>query len=175
MIWTRRSFLLGAGTLVLVPAPVRAGDVRRLAGRWRYVGGQAQRARAAAAADWATEPMNVLVRGIVRSMLKTRIRSPSFTISITDTHIDIDHGVDHIRAPRVGKPVPWTNEHGDRSTVRHRVIRDRILQHIVNAQGDRQHVFVGNRAENSMTLYCTIRAARLPRDVDYRFSYRRVS
>jgi hypothetical protein len=171
----RRFFLGGLVSVFCLPQVARADDLARFAGRWKYVGGQRQRDRAYAAVDEGTASLNALFRAVARRMIKERTHFPPIlTFTFSEENIKVDHSTAVIVAPRTGKLVPWTNEHGDKVKARHKVVRGRIMQQIVDPRGDRINVFRVHEDGEHLTLYVTVRANQMPDDVNYQLSYRRL-
>jgi len=156
------------------PPPATAASlVGPLVGRYRFVGGQAQRAGIARAVEDVVARMGVLSRGIARKRLLAASEIPS-TIEIAADGDLVTVAIDGRRhvARLGGKSVRVRGRDGKRSHMRYRMHERSLVQVFDASEGDRINTF-SPREGGGITLHVTIRSPKLPADVRYRLSYRR--
>lgn len=161
------------------PAPTAHGVATpRVAGHYRYAGGEAQRQQLLDAIEAVVADMVFLARPIARRRLRDgNLPSEELQIEVTSDKITILRpGRPTVSAPRDGSQVVWKSPDGDEFKVRHVLRADHeVTQEFV---GD------GNRSINEFTLAddgarlvvrTTITADRLPRALRFRMTYQRRS
>lgn len=150
----------------------------KIEGRYRYIGGEAQRQALLDAIEDVVKDMFLLARPIARRRLRDS-NQPSAELALefgARVITIVRPGRPTVAAPRDGSRVVWRSPEGDEFQVKHRLRSDGAL--IQEFVGD------GNRSENvfrladdgaRLTVETTISADALPKVLRFKMSYRRAT
>lgn len=142
------------------------------AGRYRFVGGDSERASVARAVDGVVSDMNVFVRAIARGRLERATRvAEKVEVSRDGSKVTVKlDGRAYVTA-RDGEPVQVTTPTGEEVTLTHRHVGPDVEQRFAGADGGRVNVF---RCEGErLRLDVRIHSPRLPHDLRYSLTYAR--
>lgn len=148
------------------------GPDPKLAGTYRYVGGEAERTKLTAAIEAVVSKMNAFARGIARSRLE-KGNAPTAEVKIT-------LGSDAITIARTGKPAISAPDDGskvDRNTtagsqkVSHTVADGKIVQDMQGKNSHSVNVFSLSGDGVTLTIHTKISSGSLPGEVVYSMTY----
>ena len=157
-----------------VPAPITSAD---FVGRYRFVGGQSQRAKVAAAIEATVDSLPLMFRGIARKRLTQA--------NPIDTSLDIGVKGGEVRTsfasgfsvtcPLDGPAVRARSMDGQKLDVRMRSQGAKLVQQIKSrsSSGAGKVVFVLSEDRSRLTVHHEVSSPRLPVPVRYSLSYAR--
>jgi hypothetical protein len=179
---TQRAMTVGTfgGVLLLLattPVPAQAPPARTLedfAGRYRYAGGERDRAGLHRAIDEVVEQMNVLIRGFARRELRGRVQ-PERTWRIEGTGPIVyafgDYGP--IRIPVGGGVLRAPGPEGNPNRITARLQGRRLVTRFVTDTGSRTNWHTLSDDGRFMFIQVRIASGQLPADIRYSLTYRR--
>ncbi len=172
----RRDFVLCALLSALPIASVRAdGDPHApFAGRFEFVGGDAERKALKDAIDRAVASMFFAIRSTARGKLveKTEI-APWFSFQFQDGRItSAAPGAPGVVSPESGAESPY-KLNGETLRVSQRVQGGHLVQRFVSDDGARENEYVPNADGKNMLVQVTLTSPHLSRPLRYTLSYAR--
>lgn len=154
--------------------PIEPGD---LSGRFRFVGGAAERRAQQAAIEALADEMNFLIRGYVRRKLEETNPIPTtlrYAVVPGGLSVEIP-GIPVIVAPTDGSRVVWKDQFGERVRLQQNLSGRRLTQNFRGEQGSRTIVHRLSPDGQRLTFSVEIRSRHLPWPLRYRLSYRRTA
>lgn len=148
----------------------------RIAGEYRYVGGETERQALLAAIESVVAEMNFLARPIARRRLReSNLPSAELRVVVTTDAITLVRpGRPLVTAPRDGSTIVWEGPGGDEFRVQHRLVGDdRLVQEFVGDGNRSENVFSLDPTGVKLTVQTTITADRLPSALRFRTTYLR--
>ncbi len=178
--WIRRSSGLFAGALVLPalwPAMALAedGDQERWSHAFKFVGGKKQIEAVDEAIEAAVREMSRVIQGLARDRLRRSNKVPPLVyFKFEGKNVSVIHaGGRKATAPMDGTKIKWKSEFGDRIKISHKFSGDKLVQKL-EGEGTRTNTYRLSEDGKKLTWKTHITAKRLPKDIDYRLSFRLV-
>lgn len=152
-----------------------AAGVDRFVGRYRFVGGQAERDGVLAAIETVVAEVSVLLRGIARSRLQqANVVPEEIQIGHDGRSITITSGGRTYTAPLDGSTTNAIDVFGDPVHYRVSVGDDHVVQ-TFSSSGGARHNRMRLDEQGRLTVHVVITSRHLPQALRYRLSYRRSS
>jgi hypothetical protein len=175
---TACALLLAVGPTLLPGGEVAAAesfaaaDACECLGRYRFVGGEGQRAAVLRAVDEVVDDMSFLVRGIARARLRRATAiAQTMAISRDGTRVTVTIDGRSYATPRDGEVVEVVTATGDEVRLTHRHRGPQLDQRFQGDDGGRTNVY---RCEgDQLVLDVVIDSPRLPREIRYSLTYAR--
>ena len=144
--------------------------VDRLAGHYRFVGGQRERKAWEEAIEDVVVEMNLIVRGMARKRIRETNRiADEVTIERRDNELSIRLDDHTYTAAFDGASHGTKSVGGDGVRVLHQLEGGRIQQSLLGEDGGRVNTF--SIEEGRMRVRVRVFSARLPRDLRYELTY----
>lgn len=150
----------------------------RVAGSYRFVGGEPEILAMDRAIDAAVEDLNMFIRGLARKRLREpNLPSEQLRIVAENGQIRISRtGQPEIAAPNDGEPVKWRNPDNDNTLeVRHQMLDTHTLEQ--RLRGDRGlsiNRFVLDGEDARLRVHTVITADRLSEPLRFSTTYARL-
>lgn len=174
---SRRGFLSGTAALaaaaLLAPTAGATGAVDPLAGllgRFRHVGGEAERAAVREAIEAVVREMSALARPIARARLLEANPVPDTLALRSDGKLfTIAYAEESFTAPLDGTPAHVRTHDGDEMDLRVRVDRATVRQ--MFSADDKARTNLLRIEGGKLAVYVQVKATSLPRELVYRLTY----
>lgn len=159
--------------LALLGAAASPSDARPLRGVYRFVGGDAERARANAAIDLAIADLDPLRRAWARARLVDALAvAERLELDVDEDVVAVAaQGRPTARSPADGTPAPLPGD--DDVVLRQTRTGDRVVQVFVGAEATRTNVFELHDGDRRLRLHVALEARALKKPVRFALSYAR--
>ena len=163
-------------TALLVLALVAdAGAPPAIAGRYRWIGGEAETQKLDQAIDTVVRKMNIFIRGIARRRMRApNLPAPELEILIDGGAIVIRRpGKPEVSAPADGRPIEWRHPDGDRFTVRHWLEGGILYQRFEDSRSSTLNRFVLDADGRRLVVETTTTSSYFRVPLQFRMTYAR--
>lgn len=152
-----------------------AAKVGEIVGRYRFVGGEAERAAREAAIDQVVSDMNVIVRGTARRRLAAASEIPAgLSLSLRGDLLTVRLPEGAYAAPLDGSVVKVAGPSGDPVSLRHQLVGDAgVRQHFDSDDGRRVNL-CEPLADGRLRIHVTLHSPKLPKPLRYAMTFARV-
>lgn len=161
------------------PAPsaraAEEADRARIAGAFKYVGSDAERAALNAAIERSIDGFSFFTKGAARSKLQ-EATAPKAWLRLSfvgDNIVVATPGALPTVSPDNGATVTVRGEDGTRAKVAQRLVGRRLVQHVVMDGATSQAEYVLGADDKTLTIRVRLKSDKLAAPVDYTLTYRR--
>lgn len=163
---------------VVIPAISTAEQsaLDALAGNFVYAGGQTERSSREKAVDSIVNEMNALIRALARRrLLEVTQPWPRLSFKVSGPTLSITRS-DKIPSTVElgGGSVAFTNKWGDQVNVRRRFSKGTIIEVIGDGNSGQTNTYRLTPDGKRLRVRCTIKSPRLPGDIIFGLTYKRV-
>lgn len=155
------------------PPPITVADFE---GKYRYVGGSAQRKALEQAIEKAVQQLAAVIRGIGRRRLTNTnpidsgieivVNGDKVKTIFSNSGFDAEAKID-------GPTISWTSDKGEKYKVRLRKGKNKIVQIIAGKDGVKTTVFVLSKDRQRLTVHHKVSSDRLKTPMTYKLSFKR--
>jgi hypothetical protein len=175
---TSRAIGLILFSAILVTAGrAEAEEIEIFNGSYHYVGGDKQRIAFRRAIDKVVDQMNIVIRGIARNQLASRLKiEPRMDFQVEGGQVRITHEPLPTRITKLdGSLLRLTNRSGDRISVSYRREGRAIIEVIQSGRSSQTNLYRFSPEGAGLTFSAAIRSPMLPEAIRYSLTYRRRS